>query len=72
METLYDMVTTRAAQAINVRQHRLEVGAPANLVVLKDGKCRSKRCASTPFLLRSISHGKLLDLQKMRHEAGAL
>ena len=34
METLYDMITVNAAQAMNVRDHRLKVGAPANLVVL--------------------------------------
>jgi cytosine deaminase len=34
METLYDMVTTEAARAIGMTNHRLEIGAPANLVVL--------------------------------------
>jgi cytosine deaminase len=34
METLYDMITTRAAQAIGLRDHALKVGAAANLVVL--------------------------------------
>ena len=65
METLYDMVTTRAAQAIGVRQHRLEVGAPANLVVLKEENVlEALREHAVPAAL--ISHGKLVDLQKMR------
>ncbi len=34
METLYDMITWRAAEAMGVKGHRIEVGAPANLVVL--------------------------------------
>ena len=34
METLYDMITVNAAQAMNVKEHELKVGAPANLVVL--------------------------------------
>ncbi len=71
METLYDMVTTRAAQAIGVRQHRLEVGAAANLVVLKEENVlEALREHAVPAAL--ISHGKLVDLQKMRHEAGAV
>ncbi len=34
METLYDMVTTAAGQAIGLSDHRLEVGNPANIVIL--------------------------------------
>ncbi len=34
MEILYDMVTWRAGKAMGVKNHRVEVGAPANLVVL--------------------------------------
>ena len=34
METLYDMITVNAAQAMNVKDHQLKVGANANLVVL--------------------------------------
>ena len=35
MERLYDMITVDAARAIGVKNHRLAVGAPANLVVLE-------------------------------------
>ncbi len=34
METIYDMITWRAAEAMNIRNHRLKEGNPANLVVL--------------------------------------
>ncbi|HLF73633.1 MAG TPA: amidohydrolase family protein, partial [Anaerolineales bacterium] len=34
MEMLYDMITCSAAQAMNVKDHGLKVGARANLVVL--------------------------------------
>jgi len=34
LETLYDMVTLNAAQAMNVKDHQIKVGANANLVVL--------------------------------------
>jgi cytosine deaminase len=34
MERLLDMVTTRAADVAGIRQHRIETGAPANIVVL--------------------------------------
>ncbi|MFQ5942281.1 MAG: amidohydrolase family protein [Anaerolineales bacterium] len=35
MEVLYDMVTINAATAMGIEQHSLEVGSPANLVVLR-------------------------------------
>jgi cytosine deaminase len=35
MERLYDMVTTLAARAMGIEEHRLAVGAPVNLVVLE-------------------------------------
>jgi len=34
MEILYDMVTRMAGKAMNIKNHKIEVGAPANLVVL--------------------------------------
>jgi cytosine deaminase len=46
METLYDMITTRAAEATNVKDHRLAPGAPANLGCSNSRMCW-RRCAST-------------------------
>lgn len=34
MEMLYDMITRMAARAMNITDHKIEIGAPANLVVL--------------------------------------
>jgi cytosine deaminase len=34
LETLYDMITSNAAQAMNIKDHQLRVGARANLAVL--------------------------------------
>jgi cytosine/creatinine deaminase len=79
METLYDMITTRAARAINVDAHRLEVGAAANLVVLEqENVLEALREHAVPAAL--VSHGKLVDQAKMRsfstsfstNEAGAV
>jgi len=35
IETLYDMVTINPALAMNLDNHSIKVGAPANLVVLQ-------------------------------------
>jgi cytosine deaminase len=60
METLYDMVTTRAAQAMNIQKHILQVGAPANLVVLEaPDVLEALREHAAPLAV--ISHGKLVD-----------
>ena len=59
METLYDMVTTRAARAINIH-HKLEVGSAANLVVLEaPNVLEALREHAAPLAV--ISHGKLVD-----------
>jgi cytosine deaminase len=71
METLYDMITTRAAHAINLSQHKLEVGAPANLVVLREPNVlEALREHAAPFAV--VSHGRLVDQRKMHHEATAV
>lgn len=71
METLYDMVTTRAAQAIGVTGHALEVGASANLVVLEaPDVLEALREHAAPIAV--VSHGKLIDQAKIRHEAAAV
>jgi cytosine deaminase len=71
METLYDMITTRAAQAINVHQHTLETGAAANLVVLEaPNVLEALREHAAPLAV--VSHGRLVDQTRMRHEAAAV
>lgn len=61
MDTLYDLVTTAAGRAIGLTQHRLEVGAPANLVVLSaPDVLEALRAHAAPAHV--ISHGKLVEL----------
>jgi cytosine deaminase len=59
METLYDMITTRAAQAMGIPDFGLRIGAPAHLVVLKVmSVLEALRMHEAPAYV--ISHGKLL------------
>jgi cytosine deaminase len=68
MEVLYDMVTTKAAQAIGLRDFEIKVGSPANLVVLDaPNVLEALREHAAPKFV--ISHGKLVDASKMRSVA---
>jgi len=65
LEKLYDMITFDAAKAINVRDFGLEVGATANLVVLREPSVlEALRYHEEPELV--ISHGKVVDREKFR------
>lgn len=65
MEILYDMITTRAAECIGLKDFKLEVGAPAHLVVLDaPNTLEALRYHEAP--LHVISHGKPVDQEKMR------
>jgi cytosine deaminase len=60
MEILYDMITTRAAQAMGIRNFKLEVGAPAHLVVLdQPNVLEALRYHERPAHV--VSHGKLVE-----------
>jgi cytosine deaminase len=64
MEILYDMVTTKAAQAIGIQNFRLIEGALANLVVLREPNVlEALRNHEAP--VHVISHGKLVDQEKV-------
>jgi cytosine deaminase len=64
METLYDMITVNAAQAMGVKDFALKVGAPANLVVLQEPSVlESFRTHAAPQYV--VSHGSLVDKAKM-------
>jgi cytosine deaminase len=64
IETLYDMITVHAARAMNVNDHPLKVGAPANVVVLSaPNVLEALREHDAP--LHVISHGKLIDRASM-------
>jgi cytosine deaminase len=65
MEILYDMVTKNAAQCINVKDYGLKVGATANLVVLdQPNVLEALRFHGAPSAV--ISHGRLVDTEKMK------
>ncbi len=60
MEVLYDMVTTDAATAMGIRDHSLEVGSPANLIVLQQpGLLEALRLHQPPMAV--ISGGRLVE-----------
>ncbi|HXQ34999.1 MAG TPA: amidohydrolase family protein, partial [Anaerolineales bacterium] len=64
METLYDMITINAAQGMNVKDHRLKVGASANLVILNEPNVlEALRNHHAPQCV--ISNGKLIDRTRM-------
>ncbi len=64
LETLYNMITTNAAQAMNISNHLLKTGNPANLVVLSaPDVLEALREHAVP--LHVISAGKLVDRAKM-------
>lgn len=59
MDVLYDMVTVDAARAMGIDGHRLEVGQPANLVILEqDSVLEALRFHAAPRAV--ISQGKLI------------
>ena len=68
MESLYDMITTGAAQAIGLADFQLRVGSLANLVVLDaPDVLEALRQHAEPAQV--ISQGKLVDRGRMRELA---
>lgn len=63
METLYDMVTTRAAAAMGLHDFALRPGAPAHLVVL-DAPNVLEALRSHAAPAHVISHGRMVDVQR--------
>jgi cytosine deaminase len=69
LETLYDMITMHPARAMNVKDHSLKVGAPANLVVIAaPNVLEALREHKSPLYV--ISHGRLIDRIKMETISG--
>lgn len=65
MEVLYDMITTKAAECIGIKDFKLAVGNPAHLVILdQPNTLEAFRYHEAPTHV--ISHGKLVDSEKMR------
>jgi cytosine deaminase len=65
LETLYDMITIHAAQAMNVKDHVLKTGCPANLVVLPVPNV-IEALREHAAALYVISKGKLIDSARMK------
>jgi cytosine deaminase len=71
LEALYDMITVRAAIAMNINTHSIQAGHPANLVVLDaPNVLEALREHAAP--LHVISHGKQVDRDRMQaiHKTG--
>jgi cytosine deaminase len=66
--TLYEMITARAAEAMNLRNYGLKAGCAANLVVLDQPSVSEALRFHTPPAA-VISHGRLVDAEKMRELA---
>jgi cytosine deaminase len=65
MERLYDMITTNAAQCMGISDFKLEIGAPANIVVLDDPNIlEALRNHHEPAHV--VSHGKFINKEEMR------
>ncbi len=70
MEVLYDMITTRAAQAMNLEDYGLQVGKAAHLVVLQESSVlEALRSHQAPRHV--ISHGKLVDQSQVNEMVNA-
>jgi cytosine/creatinine deaminase len=68
IETLHEMITTRAARAINLPRYGLEAGCVASLVVLDHPNvAEAVRFHDEPAVV--ISHGRPVDLEHMRRLA---
>jgi cytosine deaminase len=69
IDRLYDMITTAAAQAMNLGDFGLAVGKPAHLVVLDvPDELEALRWHAPPAHV--VSHGRLLDAATLRRQAG--
>ncbi|WP_228749886.1 amidohydrolase family protein [Bradyrhizobium sp. BR 10261] len=70
LETLYDMITTRAALALGLERYGLGLGCAANLVILDQGDVtEALRFHAPPRVV--ISHGRVVDTDRMRALAEA-
>ena len=68
-ERLYDAVTVNPARAVNVGDHRIESGSPANLVVHRHASLTDVlRFHEAPAAV--ISHGRVVDRDRMAELAG--
>jgi cytosine deaminase len=70
METLYDMITVHPARAMHIPDFEIAMGMPAHLVVLdRPDVGEALRFHRQPSAV--ISHGRQVDLDRMREMAEA-
>ncbi|MFX0206202.1 MAG: amidohydrolase family protein [Candidatus Hodarchaeota archaeon] len=60
INTLYDMITFNAAQILDISNHKLFIGAPANLVVLHGVKTVNEAIRITPPSRITIRNGQIV------------
>lgn len=68
LSTLYDMITYNAAKTMRIPNHKLEVGAPANLVILHDVQNINEAIRKTPFARTTIRKGKIISKTQVQEE----
>jgi cytosine deaminase len=67
IETLYDTITYNAAQTMDI-SHRLELGAPANLVVLHGVRTVHEAIRTLPPARTTIRNGKIISKTTLSQE----
>jgi cytosine deaminase len=60
IQTLYDMITINAAKLMGIDNHRLIVGAPADLVILHNTKTVHDAIRTTPPTRTTIRNGRII------------
>ncbi len=60
IQTLYDMITINAAKLMGIDNHRLTVGAPADLVILHNTKTVHDAIRTTPPTRTTIRNGRII------------
>ncbi|MFX0066552.1 MAG: amidohydrolase family protein [Candidatus Hermodarchaeota archaeon] len=69
ISTLYDMITFNAAQILGISNHKLSIGAPANLVVLHGVKTVNEAIRTTPPSRTTIRNGQIVSKTSYNEES---
>ena len=68
LSSLYDMITYNAAKTMRISNHKLEVGAPANLVILHGVQSIYEAIRKTPPARTTIRRGKVISKTQIQEE----
>jgi cytosine deaminase len=66
--TLYDMITYKAARTLKIPNHKIEVGAPANLVLLHGVQSTNDAIRKIPPARTTIRNGKIISKTQIQEE----